>query len=99
MKKALVSWSGGKDSCYATLSKQYKQGYQPEVLLNVLNEEGSFSRSHRIPKSILETQAQLFQKPIYLIAASWQQYELKFMEALNMLKAEYDFDACHFRGH
>jgi uncharacterized protein (TIGR00290 family) len=88
MKKALVSWSGGKDSCYATL-KAVQQGYQPEVLLNVLHEEGSFSRSHRIPKSILETQAQLFQKPIYLIAASWQQYELKFMEALNVLKEEY----------
>ena len=71
MKNAVVSWSGGKDSCYAII-KAMEQGYAPAVLLNVLNEEGSFSRSHRIPKTILQEQAKLFQKPISLIAASWQ---------------------------
>jgi uncharacterized protein (TIGR00290 family) len=89
MKNALVSWSGGKDSCYAAI-KAIEQGYQPQVLLNVLNEEGSFSRSHRIPKIILEAQAKLFQKPIQLISASWQQYETKFTAALKTLKAQYD---------
>lgn len=88
MKKALVSWSGGKDSCYATMQAM-AQGYQPEILLNVLNEEGSFSRSHRISKSILEAQAKLFQKPICLISASWQEYETKFTAALKTLKEQY----------
>lgn len=89
MKKAVVSWSGGKDSCFAAI-KAIAQGYQPEVLLNVLNEEGSFSRSHRIPKTILETQARLFQIPIQLIPASWPEYEVKFTAALKTVKQEYD---------
>ena len=89
MKKVLVSWSGGKDSCYATIQAM-AHGYQPEVLLNVLNEAGSFSRSHRIPKNILEAQAQLFQKPMHLVSASWQQYEAMFTEALQLLKETYD---------
>jgi len=95
MKRALVSWSGGKDSCYAAI-KAIELGYAPVVLLNVLNEEGSFSRSHRIPKHILETQAQLFQTPILLISASWQEYEMKFTAALKHLKEKYNLHAAIF---
>src|SRR5687768_10366021 len=85
MKKAVISWSGGKDSCFATMQAK-KMGYEPVVLLNVLNEGGDFSRSHRIPKTILEKQAQFFQKPIHLVAASWQEYEHHFTESLHLLK-------------
>lgn len=95
MKRAVVSWSGGKDSCYAAI-KAVEAGYTPVVLLNVLHEEGSFSRSHRIPKSILETQAKLFQTPIYLIAASWQEYETAFTTALKRLKEQYNLHAAIF---
>lgn len=95
MKRALVSWSGGKDSCYAAI-KAMQQGYLPVVLLNVLNEEGSFSRSHRISKTILYTQAQLFQKPITLIPASWQEYEVKFTAALKQLKEQHDLTSAIF---
>lgn len=89
MKKAVVSWSGGKDSLFATM-KAIEAGYEPAVLLNMLNEHGDFSRSHRIPKSILETQARLFQKPIHLIPASWQEYEKAFTAALKRLKEQYN---------
>jgi uncharacterized protein (TIGR00290 family) len=95
MKNALVSWSGGKDSLYATM-QAIEQGYRPKVLLNVMNEEGAFSRSHRIPKSILEAQAQVFQKPIHLISASWQNYETEFTAALHTLKKEYDLEYAVF---
>ncbi|HUQ96067.1 MAG TPA: hypothetical protein VM010_00275 [Chitinophagaceae bacterium] len=89
MKKAVVSWSGGKDSCYAALLAQ-QQAYNPCVLLNVLNEEGAFSSSHRTAKNILERQAQLFQKPITLISASWQAYEKTFTNTLQELKKVHD---------
>jgi diphthine-ammonia ligase len=95
MKRTLVSWSGGKDSCYAAI-QALKAGYTPVVLLNVLNEEGSFSRSHRIPKTILEAQAKLFQTPISLISASWQDYETKFTAALKNLKEQYHLEAAIF---
>ncbi|MDB5230060.1 MAG: hypothetical protein JWN76_865, partial [Chitinophagaceae bacterium] len=54
-KNILCSWSGGKDSCFA-LMKAIEAGYQPKVLLNVLNEEGKISRSHGIPAHILNAQ-------------------------------------------
>lgn len=95
MKKAVVSWSGGKDSYFAAI-KAMQQGFEPVVLLNVLNEEGAYSRSHRIPKKILERQAQLFQKPIQLITASWQDYESNFTKALHELKEKYNLEQAVF---
>lgn len=87
-KNSLCSWSGGKDSCYA-LMRAIKQGYQPQVLLNVLNEEGKISRSHGIPSEILERQAKAANLPIHLISSSWQNYEMHFTNALSSLKEKY----------
>lgn len=86
--KALVSWSGGKDSFFASL-KAKEAGYTPAVLLNVLNEEGQISRSHGIPAPILQAQARSLNLPIHLLASSWKDYELKFTEALKTLKDQY----------
>jgi diphthine-ammonia ligase len=88
MQPALVSWSGGKDSCYAAY-QAIQQGIQPNVLLNVLNEEGQISRSHGIPSSILQAQAAAMGLPIQLIASSWQEYEQHFTHALSQLKQQY----------
>lgn len=87
-KKAVVSWSGGKDSCFAAI-KALEQGFMPTVLLNVLNEDGVVSRAHGIPKNILQAQAEALQIPLYTIAASWQEYEKKFTGALGYLKSSY----------
>ncbi len=86
--KALCSWSGGKDSCFA-LMQAMEQGFSPAVLLNVLNEEGKISRSHGIPSAILQAQANAAGLPIYLISSSWQEYEQKFTAALCSLKEAY----------
>jgi diphthamide synthase (EF-2-diphthine--ammonia ligase) len=53
MNRFACSWSGGKDSCYA-LMQAAAQGYTPAVLMNMMNENGMVSRSHAIPKEILE---------------------------------------------
>ncbi len=94
-KKALCSWSGGKDSCFA-LIKAIEAGYEPAVLLNVLNEEGRISRSHGIPSSILQAQAAAAGLPIHLIPSSWQDYEHKFTAQLTELKATYDLSYAVF---
>lgn len=88
-KNALVSWSGGKDSCFAAL-KAMQEGHRPAVLLNVLNEEGKISRSHGIPSSILQAQARSLNLPIHLIASSWKDYETNFTASLKLLKQQYD---------
>lgn len=84
----LCSWSGGKDSCFA-LMQAIQQGYLPQVLLNVLNEEGRISRSHGIPAAILQAQAAAMQLPIHLISSSWQEYEAKFIGALQQLTQQH----------
>jgi uncharacterized protein (TIGR00290 family) len=91
----LCSWSGGKDSCFA-LMEAVKQGYQPKVLLNVLNEEGKISRSHGIPREILEAQSATAGIPLHLITSSWQDYEQKFVSALQLLTNEHHLLAAVF---
>lgn len=85
----VCSWSGGKDSCFA-LMKAKEIGYTPQVLLNVLNEEGKISRSHGIPATILQQQAAAAGLPIHLISSSWQEYEQHFTRALGNLKEQYE---------
>src|SRR3954462_14151759 len=89
------SWSGGKDSCFA-LMQAIEQGYAPQVLLNVLNEAGKISRSHGIPEIILKAQSEAAGLPIYLIASSWQEYEVKFVQTLQKLAEEYDLQYAVF---
>ncbi|MFX4809777.1 ATPase, partial [Acinetobacter baumannii] len=79
-KNLVCSWSGGKDSCYALMQAKL-MGYTPKVLLNVLNEEGKISRSHGIPKNILQAQADAMGIPLYTVASSWNDYEEKFTNA------------------
>jgi diphthine-ammonia ligase len=88
IKNSLCSWSGGKDSCFA-LMQAITLGYIPKVLLNVLNEEGKISRSHGIPYSILQQQADAAGLPVHLISSSWQEYEMHFTDALSLLKDQY----------
>ena len=93
--KTLCSWSGGKDSCFA-LMKVIELGYTPTVLLNVLNEEGKISRSHGIPKHILQSQSEAAGLPIHTINSSWQQYEKNFTNALSSLKKTYQLSHAVF---
>ena len=85
----MVSWSGGKDSCYAAALAQ-QQGFVLKGFLAVLNEEGAISRSHGIPAEILKAQAKAAGVPMQTIAASWQEYEEKFTAALIEAKEKWD---------
>lgn len=91
----LTSWSGGKDSCYAMM-QAVDQGLVPQVLLNMMNENGKISRSHGLPLSILNQQAQKMQLPLEGVPATWGDYEEKFISTLKKLKAKYNLDAAVF---
>lgn len=88
MSNFVCSWSGGKDSCFAFI-KAAEQGYTPKILLNVLNEAGKISRSHGIPSNILQQQAKALNLPIHLISSSWENYEVNFIAALEILTKEH----------
>lgn len=92
MKHFVSSWSGGKDSCLAFMRAK-REGMVPVALLNMMNENGKVSRSHAIPKEILERQAQCLDLPIETQPASWESYEDVFIKALQGLKKNYTIDA------
>jgi uncharacterized protein (TIGR00290 family) len=94
-KNMLCSWSGGKDSCFA-LMQAINQGFTPQVLLNVLNEEGKISRSHGIPSAILKAQANAIGLPVHLISSSWETYEKSFTTALILLRQQYQLQYAVF---
>jgi uncharacterized protein (TIGR00290 family) len=79
------SWSGGKDSCLA-LYHAVHDGGKPHSLLTILSEDGATSRSHALPKTLIEEQARnLGLQPVFR-SASWQQYEVEFISALHEFK-------------
>ena len=84
--RVFVSWSGGKDSCLA-LYRALKAGLKVGCLLNMLNEEGSRSRSHGLPKRILDAQSEALRVPIVYGKASWGNYEEEFKRILASLKS------------
>lgn len=91
----VTSWSGGKDSCFAMM-KAVELGLTPKVLLNMMNENGKVSRSHGLPLSILEQQAQKMKLPLQAVPATWDDYETKFIAILKNLKSDYNLEAAVF---
>jgi len=95
LKQFVTSWSGGKDSCFA-LMQTIAEGMKSVVLLNMLNENGRVSRSHAIPKEILQKQASALGLPIITKPASWNDYERIFIETLHELKSQYQINTAVF---
>jgi diphthine-ammonia ligase len=82
------SWSGGKDSCYA-LMRRLQLGGVVKVLINMMNEEGKISRSHGLPKEILEMQSLRLGIPVLHACTGWSDYEKHFISLLQQSKREY----------
>lgn len=89
------SWSGGKDSCYA-LMQAIAQGNELKVLVNMMNENGKISRSHGLPFSILQQQAENIGVPVIAKATSWNDYKNNFIDALNECKLKFGAAAMVF---
>lgn len=93
--RSVVSWSGGKDSCYAMMQAK-AAGYQPVVLLNMMNENGQISRSHGLPHAILMEQASMLEMVVVTIPATWESYEERFIAVLQQLVEIYEVKAAVF---
>ena len=85
--KAFVCWSGGKESALS-LYRAEQRGIKPGHLLNMLSEEGKFSRTHGIPAGMLKAQAQRIGIPLVQSPTSWEDYEKKFKKVVLRLKKE-----------
>ena len=81
------SWSGGKDSCLALYRAIQNHG-NPKVLLTMLTEDGVRSRSHGLPVSLLERQAQSLGIPLVTCNSSWDDYEISFFSVISRFEEQ-----------
>ena len=82
----VVSWSGGKDSCYAHyLGTQ--QGHQAMTLITLMMSE-SVSNFHRIPVGILDAQSDALEIPLIKKITMPQTYEKDFKTILTQCRAK-----------
>lgn len=82
--KAFCSWSGGKESMLS-LYKVQKEGIEVKYLLNMLREDGKYSRSHGLSTDLLKKQAECIDIPLIQARSSWQDYEKEFKLAVSKL--------------
>lgn len=78
---ALVSWSGGKDSCLAYW-RASRSGVPVRRLVTAMEESGARSRSHGVSPQLLQAQADALGVDIRFFSASWKNYEERFAAAL-----------------
>ncbi len=84
-KKAVMSYSGGKDSAYALyLAKE--EGYEAIALVTTMVSEGARSWFHGIPEGLLKEVASSMEIPFYPIHTTLTNYEKAFEEALTLQK-------------
>ena len=87
MKKVIVSWSGGKDSCLACY-KAIKMGYNVSYLLNTISNEYKRVRFHGIKDTLLQKQAHAIDIPLLQIETTADSYEQEFKEAVRGVLSE-----------
>jgi len=85
--QAFVSWSGGKDSMLA-LHRALDAGVRVEALLAMFDEGGERSRSHAIPRALMQAQADALGIPLVMRSASWAGYEAVFVEQMRAFAAD-----------
>jgi uncharacterized protein (TIGR00290 family) len=92
-RRAVVSWSGGKDSCLALMRR--RDDLDVRVALTMFDGAGARSRSHGLRPDVVGAQvARLGLRPA-IGRADWATYTDAFVDALRGLRAE-GVDVCIF---
>lgn len=84
--KAVTSWSGGKDSCFACY-KAIQEGFDVSQLLTMMADP-SKSNFHMISSELLDAQSQAIGIPIVKWTTTPDTYEQEFKKALLQMKAK-----------
>jgi uncharacterized protein (TIGR00290 family) len=83
---AFVCWSGGKDSTISLYIAMKIRNIKIKYLLNMVSEDGIFSRSHGINSTLLNLQAQEIGIPVVQRRTTWENYESEFKKVVTELK-------------
>lgn len=83
---AVVSWSGGKDSCLA-LHLAVEAGFDVRAAIAMFDEHGERSRSHALPREVIAAQADALGLSLDARPTTWARYEADFVAALAAQRA------------
>lgn len=67
MEKAVLNWSGGKDSAHALWRVLQEERYDVQALLTTVNRDTRLSTMHHIPLALLQAQAERIGLPLYVV--------------------------------
>lgn len=102
-KKIVLSWSGGKDSCFA-LDTLIQQGYEIISLVTTkpLNEGRTFAHDERT--ELIQLQGVALNLPVHFIECTFETYTEQFVQAVQSLKNQYQiigiaFGDLYLEGH
>jgi uncharacterized protein (TIGR00290 family) len=87
MRKVILSWSGGKESCLACY-RAINHGYKVEYLLNFISKEYKRCCFHGIEARLINLQSKLIGIPLVQreVGSNMEEYEKEFKEAVFDLK-------------
>ena len=83
----VASWSGGKDSAMAYY-RAIQSGMTPKRLLTMFQEDEEVSKSHALPLKVVQAQAARLDVPLMIRGAGWDDYEAKFIDAMDECRAD-----------
>ena len=83
----VASWSGGKDSAMAYY-RAVQSGLTPKRLLTMFQEDEEVSKSHALPLNVVQAQAKRLGVPLMIRGAGWNDYEAKFIDAMDECRAD-----------
>jgi len=89
---ALMSWSGGKDSCLALYEIQRSQSHRVAALLTTVTRDYDRISMHGVRRVLLEKQATSLRLPLHQVLiskdATNEEYEAKMGEAFSMYRGK-----------
>ncbi|WP_077324681.1 Dph6-related ATP pyrophosphatase [Virgibacillus siamensis] len=94
-EKAALSFSGGKDSCFA-LYKLQKKDVKIASLVTTIWKKSGDTVAHDEKREQIVQQADRLGLPVYFIETDFDTYTEDFVTAIKQLKAEYEIDAIAF---
>jgi uncharacterized protein (TIGR00290 family) len=87
---ALMSWSGGKDSCFALYEVQRRQSHRVAALLTTITRDYDRISMHGVRRVLLERQASSLGLPLHQVLiskdATNEEYEERMAEAFSVYR-------------
>jgi diphthine-ammonia ligase len=91
MRKVALSWSGGKDACYA-LHKLHQAGIKVACLLTTIPKELNATFGHGEKRETIEAQGAALGIPVEWITCTFSTYGEDFVNVLKTVKEKYHID-------